>query len=95
MRILVEQAITLIAIAGVLFLLQWFLSAKIKKIKYLPLFLLVAGLIFCFVVYFGKFGSNSSSVIAENQYFATFLAVPLIAGLAGCVLGHLFTILKR
>ena len=49
----------------------------------------------CFVVYFGKFGSNSSSVIAENQYFATFLAVPLIAGLAGCVLGHLFTILKR
>lgn len=89
------KAITLIAIAGVLFLLQWFFSTKLKKIKYLPIIMLAAGLIFCVVIYFGKFGSNSSSVIAENQYFATFLAVPLIAGLAGCVLAHLFTILKR
>lgn len=89
------KVITAIVIAGVLFLLQWFFSTRLKKIKFLPLIVLAAGLIFCIAIYFGKFGSNSSSVIAENQYFATFLAVPLIAGLAGCISGHLFSIMKR
>lgn len=80
-----------IGIAIVFCILQFVLSTKTDNalIKYLFISVTAIGLIFSFVLYLNVFWPNSSSVIAENQYFARFISVPLGAGFIGCLLGLL------
>lgn len=81
-----------IGIILILFALQFTLSTKVNNvfIEYLPISIIIIGLIFCLAAYIGAFGTNSLSVVAENQYFAMFLSVPLIASLIGSLIGILF-----
>jgi len=77
-------------------LAQWLLSAKQRKLRWIPVFMLFIGFAVCAWIYFAGTGSGSASVIAENRYFALFLAEYFTVGLAGCVAGHLIaTISKR
>ncbi len=79
------------------FVLQVILLSKGKKavVKSIPSVLLIAGLLFCLITYMGVLGPSSTSVMAENQSFAKFLAAHMIAGLAGCALGAIFTKMKH
>lgn len=75
---------------GIVFLVvQFIFISKAKKswIKWLPTEVTVAGLLFCLVLYLNLFWTNSSSVIAENQYFALFLLIPCSLSFIGCLLG--------
>lgn len=78
--------------------LQFILSKKTNNvfIKYLFISATTIGLLFSFVLYSGVLGTDSPSVIAENQYFAKFIGVPLGAGFIGFLLGLLiYKILKN
>ena len=72
---------------------QMLLSSKVRNalIKYLPIVVTVAGLLFCLVTYMGIFGTSSPSVIAENQYFAMFLCIPIGGAFVGSLLGLLLS----
>ena len=72
---------------------QMLLSSKVKNalIKYLPIVVTVAGLLFCLVTYMGIFGTSSPSVVAENQYFAMFLCIPIGGAFVGSLLGLLLS----
>ena len=72
---------------------QMLLFCKVRNalIKYLPSAVTVAGLLFCLVTYMGIFGSNSPSVVAENQYFAMFLCIPIGGAFVGSLLGLLLS----
>ena len=71
--------------------LQFMLLTRINNafIKYLPITAAIISLLFCFVIYLNVFWTDSPSVIAENQYFARFISVPLGASVIGCLLGLL------
>lgn len=70
---------------------QMLLSSKVRNalIKYLPIAVTVVGLLFCLVTYMGIFGTSSPSVVAENQYFAMFLCIPIGGAFVGSLLGLL------
>ena len=72
---------------------QMLLSSKVRNalIKYLPIAVTVAGLLFCLVTYMGIFGTSSPSVVAENQYFAMFLCIPIGGAFVGSLLGLLLS----
>ena len=72
---------------------QMLLFCKVRNalIKYLPSAVTIAGLLFCLVTYMGIFGSNSPSVVAENQYFAMFLCIPIGGAFVGSLLGLLLS----
>ena len=72
---------------------QMLLSSKVRNalIKHLPIVVTVAGLLFCLVTYMGIFGTSSPSVIAENQYFAMFLCIPIGGAFVGSLLGLLLS----
>lgn len=75
---------------GIIFcIIQFFILNKTKKswIKWLPMGVTIAGFLFCFVLYLNFFWTNSPSVIAENQYFALFLIIPVSFSFMGCLLG--------
>ena len=75
---------------GVVFcVVQFLILSKVKKslIKWFPMGVTNAGLLFCLIVYLNIFGINSSSVFAENQYFALFLLTPVALSFTGCLLG--------
>ena len=77
---------------GIIFcIVQFLVLLKIKKIwiKWLPIGLTIAGLLFCLVLYLNLFWTNSSSVIAENQYFSLFLLKPISLSFIGCLLGFI------
>ena len=78
-----------IGIVIIFCILQFVLSTKINNtpIRYLFISVTAIALIFSFVVYLNIFWPNSPSVIAENQYFARFISVPLGASFIGCILG--------
>lgn len=59
-------------------------------VRYLPIAITIAGLLFCLVTYMGAFGTYSSSVVAENRYFAIVLCIPIGGAFVGCLLGMLF-----
>lgn len=65
--------------------------AKRFAVKCVPIAINIAGLLFCLVTYLGAFGASSPSVVAENQYFAMFLCIPVGGGFVGCLLGMLFS----
>lgn len=69
-------------------LAQWLLSAKYRKLRWIPLCMLLIGFAACTWIYFVGAGSSSASVIAENRYFAKFMAENMIWGVVGCALGH-------
>ena len=72
---------------------QMLLSSKVRNalFKYLPIAVTVAGLLFCLVTYMGIFGTSSPSVVAENQYFAMFLCIPIGGAFVGSLLGLLLS----
>lgn len=72
---------------------QMLLSSKVRNalIRYLPIVVTVAGLLFCLVTYMGIFGTSSPSVVAENQYFAMFLCIPIGGAFVGSLLGLLLS----
>ena len=72
---------------------QMLLSSKVRNalIKHLPIVVTVAGLLFCLVTYMGIFGTSSPSVVAENQYFAMFLCIPIGGAFVGSLLGLLLS----
>ena len=77
---------------GIIFcIVQFLVLLKIKKkyIKWLPIGIPTAGFIFCLVLYLNLFWTNSSSVIAENQYFSLFLLKPISLSFIGCLLGFI------
>ena len=77
---------------GIIFcIVQFLVLLKIKKnwIKWVPIALTLAGLLFCLVLYLNLFWTNSSSVIAENQYFSSFLLKPISLSFIGCLLGFI------
>lgn len=77
---------------GIIFcILQFLILLKIKKswIKWLPIGLTIAGLMFCLVLYLNLFWTNSSSVIAESQCLALFLIIPCSLSFMGCLLGYI------
>ena len=67
--------------------------SKVKSfaVKYVPIAITTAGLLFCLVTYLGAFGMSSPSVVAENQYLAMVLCIPIGGGFVGCLLGILFS----
>lgn len=67
--------------------------SRVKRfaVKCVPIAINIAGLLFCLVTYLGAFGTSSPSVVAENQYFAMFLCIPVGGGFVGCLLGMLFS----
>lgn len=85
------EIIYIIGIIVIFCVLQFILSTKTNNslIKYLLVSATTVGLLFSFVLYLGVFGTKSPSVIAENQYFARFISLPLGAGFIGCLLGLL------
>lgn len=87
--------LTVAAIACDALLIQWFLSAKVKRIRYLPAGVIAIGMLLLLILCFGKWGSGSPSVISENRYFAAFIGKPLGAALFGCVAGHLASIFRK
>ena len=72
---------------------QMLLSSKVRNalIRYLPIVVTVAGLLFCLVTYMGIFCTSSPSVVAENQYFAMFLCIPIGGAFVGSLLGLLLS----
>lgn len=72
--------------------IQMLISKMVKStvVKYVPIAITIAGLLFCLVTYLGAFGTSSPSVVAENQYFAMFLCIPIGGAFVGCLLGMLF-----
>ena len=72
---------------------QMLLSGKARNalIRYLPMAVTVVGLLFCLVTYMGIFGTSSPSVVAENQYFALFLCIPIGGAFVGSLLGMLLS----
>lgn len=72
---------------------QMLLSSKVRNalIKCLPIVVTVVGLLFCLVTYMGIFGTSSPSVVAENQYFAMFLCIPIGGAFVGSLLGLLLS----
>ena len=56
--------------------------SRVKRfaVKCVPIAINIAGLLFCLVTYLGAFGASSPSVVAENQYFAMFLCIPVGGG---------------
>ncbi len=90
--------VTIIGIAVLFLIIQLILCFKTKKtiIKYVPMLVILCGLLFCFIIYMNIFGTNSSSVIAENQTFAIFLSIVLVPDLIGVLLGWLiFGFIKK
>lgn len=69
------------------------IMSRVKRfaVKCVPIAITIAGLLFCLVTYLGAFGTSSPSVVAENQYFAMFLCIPIGGGFVGCLLGMLFS----
>lgn len=67
--------------------------SRVKRfaVKCVPIAINIVGLLFCLVTYLGAFGASSPSVVAENQYFAMFLCIPVGGGFVGCLLGMLFS----
>lgn len=77
---------------GIIFcIVQLLVLIKTKKVwvKWLPVSLTVAGLLFCLASYLNLFWTNSSSVLAENQCFSLFLLTPVSLSLIGCLLGYI------
>ena len=72
-------------------IVQFLVLLKVKKnwIKYLPIALTIAGLLFCSILYLNLFWTNTSSVLAENQYFSLFLLKPISFSFIGCLLGFI------
>ncbi len=84
-----------IGIAAAFFVLQFLLSSKVKitLVKNIPAAILMAGLLFSLFTYMNV-GVSSTSVMAENQVFAGFLAIHIVIGLAGCMAGAVFARIK-
>ena len=77
---------------GVAFaIIQFLILLKIKRswIKWLPTGVNIIALLFCLVLYLNLFWTNSSSVLAENQYFSLFLLTPISISFIGCLLGFI------
>lgn len=74
-------------------IIQMIISKKVKSlvVKCIPILVTIAGLLICLVTYLGVFGTSSPSVVAENQYFAMFLCIPIGGAFVGCLLGMLFS----
>ena len=75
---------------GIIFaIVQFLILIKRKKtwVKWLPIGVNIIGLLFCLALYLNLFWTNSSSVLAENQYFSLFLLTPIILSFIGCLLG--------
>lgn len=72
--------------------IQIIISKKVNStvVRYLPIAITIAGLLFCLVTYLGAFGTYSPSVVAENRYFAIVLCIPIGGAFVGCLLGMLF-----
>lgn len=73
-------------------IIQLILSKKSrhKIVTFIPIAITIMGLLFCLATYLGAFGTSSPSVIAENQYFAMFLCIPIGGAFVGCLAGMLF-----
>ena len=82
------EFLILISIGFIFCIIQFCILRKLKRvwIKWIPIGTTVISLLFCFILYLNVFGTNSQSVIAENQYFALFLAIPFSAAFIGCLL---------
>ncbi len=91
--IFMAETLLFLVFALIFGVLQMIISKKLNNIiiKNIPLGLSVFGLLFCLVTYLGIFGTSSPSVVAENQYFALFLCIPIGGAFVGCLLGILFT----
>ena len=75
---------------GIIFcVVQFLILSKVKKpwIKWLPVGVSITGFLFCFVLYLNLFWINSPSVIAESQFLALVLIIPVSFSFMGCLLG--------
>ena len=64
---------------------------KNQLIKFIPMGVIMIGMIICLIIYMGVFGANTESAIAENRAFAMFLSIPFSGALAGCLPGLLLS----
>ena len=74
---------------GIIFcVVQFLILSKVKKswIKWLPVGVSIDGFLFCFVLYFNLFWISSPSVIAESQFLALVLIIPVSFSFMGCLL---------
>ena len=62
-------------------------TAKNQLIKFIPMGIIMIGMIICLIIYMGIFGSVTESALAENRAFAMFLMINLAGGLIGTVIG--------
>ncbi len=87
------KILSFITIGFIFCVLQFLISNKVKKtwVKWVPIGITVVGLLFCLVTYLSALWTLSPSVIAENQYFALFLAVPFSTGFLGCLFSIFIT----
>lgn len=85
------EFLILISIGFIFCIIQFFILNKLKKswIKWTPIGITVSGLLFCLVLYLNLFWTNSSSVIAENQYLALILVNPFTTAFIGCLIGYI------
>ena len=68
---------------------------KCKAVKYLPAIISSLASIACLAVYLGSYAVNSESVMAENQYFATFLGTYTVSAMIGSFAGLIITKLSK
>lgn len=85
------EFLILISIGFIFCIIQFWISSKLKRswIKWTPIGITVIGLVFCLVLYLNLFWTNSSSVIAENQYLALILVKPFTTAFIGCLIGYI------
>ena len=75
---------------GIIFcVVQFLILSKVKKswIKWLSVGVSIAGFLFCFVLYLNLFWINSPSVIAESQFLALVLIIPVSFSFIGLFIG--------
>lgn len=70
--------------------IQILVSAKLRKLRFLPIGASVCGLIFCAALFMPR-GLNHDPLF-ENRYFALFLSTILLTCVVGCFAGWLVSI---
>ncbi|MBQ2679035.1 MAG: hypothetical protein IJF98_02445 [Firmicutes bacterium] len=81
--------ITFIIAAVVAFVVQIVINkmANNQLIKFIPMGIIMVGMIICLIIYMGVFGSVTESALAENRAFAMFFMINLAGALIGTVIG--------
>ena len=60
---------------------------KNQLIKFIPMGVIMVGMVVSLIIYMGVFGANTESAIAENRALAMFILIHLVGALIGTVIG--------